>query len=295
MGRTDAERKRLSRRAKDGGLIRVFRNMYALPDYWGALNPAVRTAHVVRTLSDRHPQWVFGELSAAVMYGFEHQWSLHKGAITIIDPHHRSSPSQVGGVRRLYVPSFPVDRVDGVLVTTPPRVLVDCARFLDFHHALPIFDSAFARGTTVRQVMDLCADIGDGLVPVMRLLRHADGRSDNGGESLMRGIIIDSGFMVPEIQVTFVDPLTGKRYRVDFVWRLADGRVIVAEFDGRAKYVDPSMTGGEDYMNVFQRERDREDALRRAGVTKVIRFTYQDLIHVERLISKLVAAGIPQC
>ncbi|WP_175578348.1 hypothetical protein [Bifidobacterium jacchi] len=55
------------------------------------------------------------------------------------------------------------------------------------------------------------------------LLRH--------GPRLRR--MIELGFATPTLQVEF-DNLDNHRvpYHVDFCWKLADGRVIVAEFDG---------------------------------------------------------------
>lgn len=294
MGGNDAERKLLRRLARENALVCVSRNMYALPDYWATLDRATRAVHIARTLSGRHRHWVFAGLTAAAIHGFEHQWSLHDGTVTIIDSAHGAT-SNAKGVRRIYASSFPVTRVNAIPVTTPERTLIDCARTIDFRHALPIFDSAFAKGVAAHQMAAMCAELGGDLAEVMLLLRYVDSRSENGGESLFRGTAIEQRFMVPELQVEFTDPATHKKYRADFVWRLPDGKVIVGEFDGRAKYVNPSMTGGDDYMNVFQKERDREDALRRAGVTKVIRFTYQDVIRVEQLIDKLIAAGIPRC
>ena len=38
-------------------------------------------------------------------------------------------------------------------------------------------------------------------------MAYADGRSENGGESIVRGIMIDLGFALPELQVEIEDPL----------------------------------------------------------------------------------------
>lgn len=40
-------------------------------------------------------------------------------------------------------------------------------------------------------------------------------------------------FLTPRIQVTVTDPQTNTEYRVDFVWKPDDGRVIVAEYDAQ--------------------------------------------------------------
>lgn len=109
----------------------------------------------------------------------------------------------------------------------------------------------------------------------------------------MRGTIVDSGLMVPQIQIVFVDPLTGKSYRADFVWRLDSGEVIVAEFDGTRKYVDPTMTDRRSIQSVVLEEREREAAILRAGATRIVRCTFDEVIVVEPMVHKLRAAGVP--
>lgn len=39
-------------------------------------------------------------------------------------------------------------------------------------------------------------------------LMHADGRSENGGESVVRAIILELGFAEPDLQVEIEDPST---------------------------------------------------------------------------------------
>jgi len=45
---------------------------------------------------------------------------------------------------------------------------------------------------------------------------------------------------------------------------------------------------------VVQMEREREEALRRAGVSLIVRFTYDDVIERVPLVNKLLRAGIPR-
>ena len=71
---------------------------------------------------------------------------------------------------------------------------------------------------------------------------------------LARGTIIEGRFLTPRIQVTVTDPQTNTEYRVDFVWKLDDGRVIVAEYDGTQKYVDPAMTDNRSIQEVVAKE-----------------------------------------
>lgn len=173
------------------------------------------------------------------------------------------------------------------------RTLIDCALAYPFAQALPMFDSALRSGLTTREAVTAeCDALNRDTGPVLRALHYADARSENGGESECRGIIIDAGFAMPELQVEFQVP-DGIR-RVDFLWRLFDGRMVVLEFDGMLKYVDPSMTDGRGIKQVVADERNREEALKDAGVTAIIRTDYDEVKAVTPLVSKLAAAGIPR-
>lgn len=74
---------------------------------------------------------------------------------------------------------------------------------------------------------------------------YADRRSESGGESYARARMIANGYEIPDLQVWFIDPLDGQPMQADFVWSQPSGKVIVGEFDGFAKYKDPSMTRGQ--------------------------------------------------
>ncbi|WP_125968072.1 hypothetical protein [Bifidobacterium samirii] len=187
------------------------------------------------------------------------------------------------------------DVVDTVLVTSPARTLVDCGLRYPFVEMLPMFDSAFRRHLVTReQILEVCDGVHADCGHVFRLLRHANPLNENGGESRCYATIIDEGFAVPQSQVVFVDPnAPWNRYRADFVWHTPDGRVIVLEYDGTAKYVDPTMTKRRDVRDVVRAEREREAALRRAGVTTIIRVNHDEVVRRVPLVHKLLEAGVP--
>ena len=72
-----AERQAMLRRTRCGDVVRPFRSVYARREYWDGLNPIEQASHVIREMARRHPERVFAGLSAAVIYGFEHSWTLH--------------------------------------------------------------------------------------------------------------------------------------------------------------------------------------------------------------------------
>ena len=106
--------------------------------------------------------------------------------------------------------------------------------------------------------------------------------------------MIEQGFMVPELQVEFPDPVDPtRRFRVDYLWILADGRRVIGEFDGLAKYEDKEMTNGRTSERVRADERQRESRLTLLGMP-VVRLNSADLRRPALFARKLQAAGIPQ-
>ncbi|KAE8126969.1 hypothetical protein DDE84_09930 [Bifidobacterium tibiigranuli] len=127
------------------------------------------------------------------------------------------------------------------------------------------------------------------------LLTYVDPRSENGGESMLRGATIEEGFVPPDLQRVFVNPRNGaERCRVDFSWTLPDGRIVVVEYDGMAKYVDPSMTGRRTIKAIVNQQNRREQVLMAAGVSIIIRFDYDDLFNREKIVSLLTDAQVPR-
>lgn len=299
-----AARKRIGRRIRRGEMISPYRGIYAETAYWNQLNPKQRTLHILEALSRRHPNWVYAGLSAAAAMNLEYTWTLLKDdAIYVV-----SGPGRQAHTRAQTTPVFvPSDRfctvryvlgetTVSVFTTTPARTLVDCALRYPFRVVLGMFDSALRRRLTdADAIIDECDRIRADCGPVFRLLHYADARSENGGESLCRATLIDSGFAVPELQREFTDPDNAwHSRRVDFVWHTDDGRTIVLEYDGMRKYVDPSMTKRRDIQQVVSDEKTRDDMLLRAGVTTVVHATYDDVVTPGALWSKLMDARVPR-
>lgn len=291
----DATRRALRRRACEGELANPYRNVYARREYWSSLTPVDRMLHVARALTMLHPQWVFAGLAAASAHGLDHAWSLHNGRLSIAVSASYHGKESRQPLDHVYMPTVEAVSAAGLRVTTVPRTLVDCGLRYPFEYALALFDSALRNGCVTRdEVLAVC----DGLIVdcgmVLRLLHYADARSENGGESLIRGIAIMHGFVVPELQVSLVDPANPRATcRVDFLWRLHDGRIIVLEYDGMAKYSDTEMTGGRTVRQTVYAEREREAALRRAGVTTILRVDYDEAVHVQPVVDKLLKASVP--
>lgn len=286
--------KGLYRRYHAGDLARPYPGLFIRAEYWQQFNESEQSLHMARALGNLHPNWVFSGITAAAAHGFDHPRILHRQGLTITLPSHGSyRPHEKLNI--IYSP-YPREKAviaSGIPVTNPSRTLLDCGRTIDFIHSLPIFDDAASDGIEEKQILQECAHTTLDCSRIFKLLRYTDARSENGGESFARAIMIENGFAVPQLQVPFTDSLTGKQFRVDFLWRTADGRIIVGELDGTAKYVDPQMTNRRSIQETVQAEREREQALFHAGVTEIVRFTFDDAVQQKPLIAKLRRAGVP--
>lgn len=92
------------------------------------------------------------------------------------------------------------DRAAGV--TRPLKTVIDCARQLPFDESLAIADSALRSRSVTREELDKVRAIGAGAAAVRRVLQHADGRSANPFESVLRALALESGVALePQFEV----------------------------------------------------------------------------------------------
>ncbi|NEG95202.1 hypothetical protein GFD17_00190 [Bifidobacterium sp. SMB2] len=281
------------RRRKAGILVSPYRNLYARIPYWNALNPIERHMHVAKALAMQHPSWVFAGLTAACAHGLEHGYSLHDDQKVTIASTFPPTKHQYRKLRRIYMTTMDSVRRSSVTVTDINRTLTDCAMAYSFIEALPFFDSAARQGTTLSKVLEYCRGLGMDTARIVSLCEYADPLSENGGESWVRAVIIQLGFVIPRLQRPFHNPRNPDApFRADFSWELPDGTIIVAEFDGMGKYVLEDGTRQGIRERVYA-ERERETALRNGKVRRIVRLDYEDAQHPERLRRKLLEAGVP--
>lgn len=177
----------------------------------------------------------------------------------------------------------------GIRATSLERSAVDCLLSMGFGDGMAVADATLrrlgSRANTLGEVLEQLGAGRRGVKGARLTLAHADPRSESGGESIARARMIELGFVVPDLQVEFVDPLTGQGSRVDFLWRLPDGSMVVGELDGQQKYVDPAMTRGRGAVELLSAERLRESRLTRSA--RVVRFSFSDVCNAtyfERLL-----------
>ncbi|MBT1175819.1 hypothetical protein JS530_09975 [Bifidobacterium sp. LC6] len=294
-GRNHAQRQALRRRLMAGELVSPYCNLYMRCAYWQGLDVEQRSMHTIRALAKMHPQWVFASLSAACAYGLQHPFTMHNGMVYIASDKSPGSKKDERHLQRIYMNQIPVKECGELLVTTPVRTLLDCAMF-PFPQALAMYDSALRMQlTTVDEIQQAATQYVCYEQAVGRLLTYTDPRSENGGESLMRGVAMERCFMRPTLQMEFDNPDNPSMpYRVDCCWQLADGRIIVAEFDGMAKYADASNQSRASIQAKLEYERRRENHLKSQGVTAIVHIFFEDVVTPGRLESKLLCAGVPK-
>ncbi|MFC0624207.1 type IV toxin-antitoxin system AbiEi family antitoxin domain-containing protein [Kribbella deserti] len=171
--------------------------------------------------------------------------------------------------------------VDGVLMTTPARALVETGCRAPFETTVVAADAALGRGKAQPQELErLLKDtvFWPGSPTMRAAMRFADGRSESVGESRLRVLMAAQGLPEPELQVEFADAM-GPFARVDFYF--PEFRTVV-EFDGLVKYGDAA-------AEVVMREKAREDRLRALGL-EVVRVTWADLSSPEALAERIRAA-----
>ena len=172
-----------------------------------------------------------------------------------------------------------------VLVTSPARTLVDCARHLPPHDVLAMADRALRRRDVSASALVSALDASAGrrgITRARRVLALADGRRETPFESWSAWAFAAQGLQPPLWQVTVLDDEGVFLGRTDAWWK--EG--VAGEADGRAKYRLASLerTGAVDaegLAGALDDERRRERELRQAGVL-IVRWEPRDVLQSDR-------------
>ena len=169
-------------------------------------------------------------------------------------------------------------QVEG-LATNATTTLAMCGRRLPFDEALAVADSALRDGFPVARLHAMAAAArGPGSARLRRVAAHADGRSDNPFESVLRAIAIDVPGLEVEPQVRISGEL-GLDVRADLV----DRRLrIVLEADSFEWHGD---------RTALRRDARRYDLLVANGWT-VLRFSWEDVMHDPDFVRAVLRATV---
>lgn len=211
--------------------------------------------------------------SAAVLYGLP-LWR------PSLDRVHVTRDRRNGGriKDRLIVHCASLDRrvaeIDGYLVTTPARTVLDVARTLPFEQSVIIGDAAVRRFGIDAEELEAELEFGKrrrGTAAARRVVAFLDGRSESVGESRSRVMILRTGLAAAFLSQGVVSGPDGRFVgRTDFY-----AGALLGEFDGRIKY-GRLLEPGQDAGDAVFAEKLREDALRDLGY-QVARWTWGDL------------------
>jgi hypothetical protein len=253
---------------------------------------------VIRAAAALHPTWVFCGISAAIAHGL--QVSEPDPSVVHIVGGTSSSASRGKHVARHRSTTNDGEKfevVAGVKATPLDRTTADCLRTLPMPAGLAVADSALRDYGLTRE--DLVGFVrahprARGSRQALQTIVWADGRSENGGESVARGIMIGLGFCVPELQVLVEDPShPGREFRVDYVWETGVARPIFGELDGAAKYADRSGAGEKVSGKALLAERRRESRLTLCNAS-IMRFSFEEAKNRAFFKALLERYGVPR-
>jgi hypothetical protein len=231
-------RQQLDVQVRNGGLVRVWRGVYAAsePDLMGRLA-------ALDVFIGQRAVACMG--TAAALYGFDLESTR---AVHVLDPGVRMRPT-VGLMVHQRV-GAPLQRVAGRLATAPAWTAVEVARQLRRPRALATLDAALhSLACTPRELEGAVREQKGrrGIVHVRELLEYADGRAESGMESEARQVMIDYGLPLPELQYEIAGR-HGEVWRVDFAWpeyRVAAEYESIDWHAGRAEMIsDKTRFGG---------------------------------------------------
>lgn len=253
-----------------GDLIPVRRGVYATREAIAFGKSDERRGHALlaAAVQRRMPQAVISHHSAARIYGFDMLEPPDKSLVTVTLPPVRSDKSVSHGVirHRAALPTGHVQRLLGVVLTSPQRTVIDIARTSTFRQGVVVADSALRNEAThTQELRELAAACPrwPGIARAVRVAEFADPQAESVLESCARVVFHDRGLPPPQLQT----PLCGLKYRVDFCW---PEQMVVVEMDGLAKYTD---NAGRKVA--AQTKRDNE--LRRLGY-EIIHVTWAELL-----------------
>lgn len=285
----------LQRAVVQGWVVSPQRGLFALAATWRKIDPFEQARRMVRTLALLHPEWVFAGPSAAVFQGLSvSNRDVRNIFVACTEDCHTKKTNLT---TRVFVKGDEPSVIDGVRMTSFARTVFDCMRMRGFRRGLAVADSAlrvsgWGRDRLADEVERRFAGYR-GIALVRDIVRYADGRAENGGESMARAAMIELGYEVPDLQKKVTDPIDGSEFYADYYWTLGSDDVVAGELDGHLKYVDPEMTGGRDTVEVLAEERLRESRIAARGI-RIMRFSYKDSQNDERFRRILDAFGIPK-
>jgi hypothetical protein len=292
-------RQQHARAATAGRERRVARGVYLPGETWAALDARERYVALVRAVAEtRGYRPLISHWSAAAVHGLPIVESWPSDVHTIVGP--TAGGRSRGGVIKhsSRVDDADVVEVDGLLVTSVARTVLDVASVGNFMTAVTVADRAiyvdrFGRRPPLCTMEELVA-AWERSLPFRAFARSrdviafAETNADSVLESVSRVNMRVIGCPRPLLQTPYYDH-AGFIGEADFDW--PDYRTL-GEADGDIKYLNPEFRNGRTAEQVVLDEKVREDRFRALPRT-VTRWRWAVAVRPERLRAHLAAVGLP--
>ena len=266
VGLSDEDLRKLVR---SGELVRIRHGAYIHADGWTPLTAEDRHVLHVRAVMLTHDERVAVSHFSAVLVHQMDLWNapLDRVHLTRLDAGSGRTTGDVVHHEGLWLPSD-LTETRGLPVVRPVRAALEAVCLLDAEAGLAVLDSGLRMELFTKDELVEQAGLMRSWPDARRMeivVRLADGRSGSVGESRSRYVFWRFGIPKPELQWPVFDENGELIGYADFAWP-AYG--VLGEFDGKAKYTR-LLRDTEDVTAVVLREKDRENAMRRAT-----RFTF---------------------
>ena len=288
------EARLLRRHVLEDDVVEPFPQLFADAALWEGLRRNERELQVIRGYALMHPNAVFCSTSAVLLHGLP--VSFNQLGIIHLYTNVASPTASTARVARHAVTNPAYTTIDGVKVASIAQAAVESMCASPFADGLAVADGLLRRLDIDREllgeIVDELSACRKGVATARRVAAYADARAESGGESVARGIMICEGLVPTDLQRMLRDPVDGRgTYYADFVFELRDGKTVIGEFDGKAKYVDPALLGDKITIGTLLDERKRESHITLLGMP-VARFTWNDVRTRGRLCQILAAGGV---
>lgn len=297
----------LRRAHQNGEKNRLSRGVYLSARVWDAADDDARyLLRVKSVVLTRQARPVLSHFSAARVWGIPILGSWPR-EVHLMARDGGTRGSKYGIVwHHDSLPDGEVTDIDGFLVTSRLRTLVDLARSTRFLSAVVSLDAGLSaayrlpdgqrdRDIAKGELIEAVARLGSvrGCRGARLAAGFADGLSGSPGESASRANIFLCGFPAPLLQVSY-PRIEGGEDIVDFTWEARHhvrGIPILGEFDGKVKYTRNQYTHGLPIEEIVWREKVREDRLRAPG-RGMVRWLWDVALNPVALRARLIDAGL---
>lgn len=276
---------------RDPSLSRVRHGVYADSSVLASAEQDARYLARIEAAHAVRPQAIFAREAALAL----HRGSYGLEPDVVFTTGNTRTARRKAGIVHVPVELHPADivQVGDIAVCSLGYALADVARRRNALVAVSAIDWALRLGAVTKaEVLDACGRQSKrGRARAEWAIDFADAASESVGESWSRVRAFQLGFAAPELQV-WVTGRSGKRWRVDMVFRREGRRPVYGEFDGLQKYGELANQQGKTGVQALAKEKARDDDLLFSG--DPAHWVWADVLDPSRLDRVLSSYGIPR-